>query len=252
MSRPVLLALLVVLGFALAGCTVLESEPTREDEAVDALADAMAAAEDVETYEYESDMTVTDGTDSIHASMVGTVDLEGEAAHTIVTYQGETHESYQIGDTTYRECPDPWGGWGVEHGESDADWLTGTPLGSHLALLASGDLSYEGVETVDDRETVHLVGSPPPSEFDDDASGGTSPLDFGGPSVDDVTVEIWLDAETDLPVKATVEFEVSERGETVTSTVTTTFGAYDETESVELPHEVADDARDDGCPGAAP
>lgn len=251
MSRPALLALVVVLGL-LAGCTVLESEPTREDEAVDALADAMAAAEDVETYEYQSEMTVTDGTDSIDVSMVGTVDAEGEAAHTIVTYQGETHESYRIGETTYQECPDPWGGWGVEHGESETDWLTGTPLGSYLGLLESGDLSYEGAETVDDRETVHLVGSPPPGEFDDEAGGSPLPLDLGGPSVDDATVEIWLDAETDRPVKATVEIEVSERGETATSTITTTFGAYDETESVELPHEVADDAREDGCPGTPP
>lgn len=250
MSRPALLALVVVVAFALAGCSVLDPDPTREDEAVQVLENATAAAEDVETYEYESDVSATDGTDRIHVSMVGTVDVAGEATNATVTHQGEAYESYRIGNVNYQECPDPWGGWGTETVEAEEDWLTGTPLGSQLTLLESGDLSYEGIETVDGRETIHLVGSPPPSAFDDDAD--PSPLGLGGPGIDDATVEMWIDAETDLPVKTSMEIEVSDRGGSATSSITTRFSAYDEAGSVELPPEVTENVRETGCPGSAP
>lgn len=251
MSRTTLHSLTLVLALCvvLAGCSALGDDPTRDDRAVDALENSTAALEAAETYQYESEVTVSGGGQRIDVSAVGTVDVDERAMFTNTTHDGETRGVYVIEDTAYTECQSPWSGWGVEEFEEDY-WPAETPAHSQLSMFETGDLHWNGTETVDDREVVRLTGSPSADALDDGTAGATPVFDFGGPSIDETSATLLIDAETDRPLETTLEFTVSNGGETASGSITTRYDAYDEDVSIDLPYEATVDQYELGCPGA--
>ncbi|SDQ23852.1 hypothetical protein [Natronobacterium texcoconense] len=249
MSRAAHWSLLLALALVvlLAGCTAFGDEPTRDDRAVAALENATESVEDAETYRYETEITVIGAPgELIEGDSTGVVDHDERSIHANTTFQGETLESYTIDDTVYQECPSPWGSWEVDDVMGD-DWTSEAPAHSQLALFESGDLHWNGTETIDDREVVRLTGSPSEDALDTDDTAGPV-FDFGGPSIENAATTLLIDAETDRPIETTLEFEVADGDETVSASSTTTYSAYDEDVSIEVPDEVHDDQYELGCP----
>lgn len=244
------IALSTVLVVALAGCSAIGDEPTREDRAVEALEDTRDALEDVETYRYEADLAVAADRRSIDGSLFGAVDLADRRLYTNATTDGETLESYVDGRTMKEQCPSPWGGWHVEELEDEAFWPAETPTHAQLALFDTGDLYWNGTETVDGREAVRLSGSPSADALDDGATGGGSPFDFGGPNVDETSATLWIDAETDRPLESHVEFTVTDGDESATASITMRYLDYDDAVSIDVPTIPSGDQYELGCPGA--
>jgi hypothetical protein len=247
MRRLALLAVAAVV--VLAGCGMLGSDPdpTREQRAVDTLDNATDALAEVETHRSNSEITVTAGNRRVTGETSSVVDFEARRAKTTGTIQGTETASYLVNHTAYVDCRQPWG-WGLEEFDSDEDWAAiASPAARQLSMLDSGDLYWNGTETVADTEAILLTGSPTEDAFDQPSVGGSSTLD--DVNLDDATVRLWLDAASYRPVESNIQFEISADGESATATVTTEFDSYDEPVTVEVPGEATRDAREGGCPG---
>lgn len=252
MDRPAL-HLAVAACLVLAGCSALGPDHTRDERAVDALADARDAVDATDTYRFDGDLRVVataDGeTERVAIGTNGTVDAAERRMRSTTVRDGEAYESYVINRTAYRECGGPVGMdlWGVENVTTD-DWTTATPAARQLALLESGSLSHNGTRTVDGEEAVLLVGHPTTEALTKyQERRDRSPL--GGPSVDDAEVRVWLDAESHRPLRSAVRFEVSQGGNSASASIEMGFGDYDSDLSVDVP--VIPDERTwgTGCPG---
>lgn len=256
---PLHVALVAVV--VLAGCTgVLEEPPERDERAVAALEETAAAVDDAESYRYETDLRIEatgDGrAERLDVRLVGAVDaaamrmnattrVDGRAGPNL---DGRTFEAYLVNRTTYQQCARPPGFWGVENRTAE-DWDTLTPAYRQLSLLESGDLRWEGPATVDGRNATLLVGEPTVEALQQYRDGGTRPV-FGGPEFRDVTLSVWVDDGTDLPLKTELRFEVVEGDGSATTRMVTRFLDYGEPVSVEVPAEAMDDPLTHGCPGS--
>lgn len=243
---PLLLALALLI--LLAGCSAFGDDPTRDDRAVAALENATDSIEDAETYSYRTEYTVIGGPgEFLEADSTGVVDRDERSIYANTTVNDETFDSYTIGDTVYHQCPSPWGGWAVDDVMGD-DWTSEAPAHTQLSLFESGDLHWNGTETVDDREVVRLTGSPSDATLEGDDTA--SPVfDFGGPNIENARTTLLIDAETDRPLESTLEFDVTDSEGTVSASSRTTYSGYDENVTIELPAEATDDPYESGCPG---
>ncbi|WP_435345962.1 hypothetical protein [Haloarchaeobius sp. HRN-SO-5] len=253
MARLALHALLVVCVLT-AGCSTLGfgPDPTREERAVGALDNATAALASTESYQFESDMTVAvtaDGrSEQVDLDLTGAVDAAARKMRSNTTSDGESRRAFVLNRTVYRECAPPWDGWAVEERDDDGEWMSQTPAVRQLSLLESGSLYWNGTETVDGEQAVVLSGEPTADALTQYQDERSQPV-FGGPSIDDVELRAWLDADTGRLLRTELRFAVSEGGNTATVTMTTTFGDYGEPVSVDLPAEAQTDPYELGCPG---
>ncbi len=244
-------ALLVVL----AGCSVLPgSQPPSDERALDALNRTTAAVEEVPTYRFAIDARVAasdgDRSRTVHVAGEGTVDRPARRMVSNATAEGETRAQYVDGRTTYTECPDPWDGWGVENASGSAEWFEATPLGRQLALLEATDVYWGGNETLDGDRTWRIVAHPSKRALDElSTTGRTGVGDLARANVQNATLELWVDAETGLPVKSEFVVELSTRGASATAELTTRFHRYDEPATVSLPRSTRTDQYELGCPG---
>lgn len=251
MARPALHLLLVLCVLA-AGCSVLGSDHTREEQAEQRLDAATGALNDTDTYRFETEMTVVataeDRTERVDVDATGGVDIPERAMWTNATRDDETRRSYALNRTVYQECGDPWDGWGVEELDDADDWATYTPAVRQLSLLESGSLYYNGTDTVDGEEAVLLVGEPTADAITQYQERRSRSL-FGGPSIDDTEATVWLDPETDRPLRTEIRFEVSGDDGSATASVASRFSGYGEPVSVTNYSAAADTVYELGCPG---
>jgi hypothetical protein len=237
----------------LAGCSVLGPDHTREERAGEALADALEAVNDTDTYRFDGDLRVVataDGeTERVGIDVNGTVEAAERRMHSTAVREGEAYESYLINRTAYRECGGPMGMdlWDVEDVTTD-DWRMATPAARQLALLESGSLYHNGTRTLDGVESVLLVGHPTTDGLTKYQERRDRSL-LGGPSVDDAEVRVWLDPETYRPLRSAVRFEVSQGGNTASATVEMNFADYGADLSVDVPVIPDEQTWGTGCPG---
>ncbi|ELZ27439.1 hypothetical protein C475_05955 [Halosimplex carlsbadense 2-9-1] len=252
MNRPPL-HLAIAACVLLAGCSVLGADHTRQERAVEALADARDAANATDGYRFDGDLRVVataDGeTERVEIGMNGTVDTAERRMHSTSVRDRETYESYLINRTAYRECGGPIGMdmWGVENVTTD-DWTMATPAARQLALLESGSLFHNGTRTLDGEAAVLLVGHPTTEALTKYQERRDRSL-LGGPSVENAEVRVWLDAETHRPLRSAVRFEVSQGGNSASATVDMRFDDHGSDLSVDVPVIPDDQTWGVGCPG---
>lgn len=251
MARPALHALLAVC-LVTAGCSVLGPDYTRQERAVAALNDAHNATAAVQTYRFESDMTVTataDGrTERVDVDLTGAVDTANRTMRTNATRDGESRRSFVLNRTVYRECASPWDGWGVEDVDDGGEWSEQTPAVRQLSLLESGSLYWNGTRTVDGERVAVVTGEPSTDALTEYQDDRPTPV-FGGPSVEDPRIRARLDADTGRLLWTEFSFTVADGDTTASATMTTTFGDYGDPVSVDLPEDARSDPYELGCPG---
>lgn len=250
MRRTSALVAVFVLLVVSSGC--LGQSPDRSDPGEQTLADAQTALDAVQTYHYETEMHVSataEGETLEHdVSIAGEVDVTEQLAVSRIRMEGENHTSYVTGQRVFRACGGPWG-WGNESLDVEGDWVTATPVGRQLQLLESGDLRVEPARSLPEEDAVVLVGHPSPKALERYGVSATQPV-FGGPSVQDITVRVVVDDQSHRPLRSSVDFDIAGGGGVGNGSIDTTFSAFDEPVSIEVPDEVREDAWETGCPGS--
>ena len=250
MVRPALHGALLLL-VLLAGCTgFLEDPPQRDERAVAALEESVTALDAVETYRYETDLHVEatgDGrTERFDVGVSGAVDAAEKRMNSTARVDGRSREAYVVNRTAYRQCSSGTF-WGVEN-QSAEKWDTLTPAYRQLSLLGSGSLRYEGGATVDGRNATLLVGEPTAEALQRYGEDRNQPL-LGGPEIHDVTMDVWIDNETDLPLRSRLRFSISTGDASGSARMETRFRSYGEPVEIEVPEEAREHHLEFGCPG---
>lgn len=246
-----LLALLVVT----AGCSALsESHPPSDQRALDIQNRTLATAENTSTYRYTADVSVsaTDGTDSRAVSIDGhgVVNYRAEQAVANATVADETLSVYVDGDTVYTECPSPWDGWGVENVSEEMAWPELSPLGRQLSLLERTNVYFEGNRTLDGNRTVLVVAHPSQQTLQSlPEAGSRSSMDFSDANVDNATLKLWVDPQTDRPVRTELRIEISSSDASGVAEIETRLRDWNEPASVSIPESTRTDQHELGCPG---
>mgnify|MGYP006273217547 FL=1 len=252
MSRRAVAGLGLLVLVVSAGCLGFGTQPERTDRAEAELAAAQATLDDVETYQYETQMDLSASVEEERRQLAvrieGTVDVAERMARSRADLDGENRTAYVTNRTVYQECECPWG-WGNESIEVAGPWIQATPLGRQLQLLESGALHVETDDSLAQADAVVLVGQPSAESLEKYGVSATQPV-IGGPSVENITVRVVIDNTTHRPIRSTVAFEVAGGGGEGQGTVDTQFGAYDEPVSITIPDEVKEDAAETGCPGS--
>ncbi|WP_435102640.1 hypothetical protein [Halarchaeum sp. P4] len=258
MRRLVLVACLLALLVPLAGCGVFADGPPPSDErAVDAVETANASVADVETYRFDLAMHVTasnaDRTRSVRVDGNGSVDVRERLMHAVVHAEGNTLHSYVTSEHAYQECAPPWHGYAVENVSETGRWATVAPLHRQLALLDRTNVYWQGNRTLDGNRTVLVTASPSAAtltSFVENRQTDSVDLQSGG--FENATVRLWLDPETDRPVKFELRLRLSRGETTATATLTTHYRDYGAPVSVTVPSNVTDPETqyDLGCPAS--
>ncbi|WP_262180767.1 hypothetical protein [Haloarcula laminariae] len=253
MRRPSLQVALAVL-LVLAGCSMFGSEPVRESDAVDRLDAAGERVDAVSSYRYNVtiDASTTAGDERVTGHGVGAVNATSQRQVANMSFDGERSVNYLDNRTGFTECRGPLGDglWGRQQRSTESEWVALTPVGRQLDLLSTGDLYYNGTETVGGRDVTHISGEPSDEVLSERGVGSRNAPVFGSSNVDSVTVDLWLDTATDRPVRSAIRVVVSADGETATATLTFRYRDYGDRVRVSVPDSVREDALSTGCPGS--
>lgn len=255
-ARVVAVVLVVLLA---SGCLGVfgSSRPPSDQRALDAVDRARDALADVSSYRTGLDgrVTATSGDDDYSADVTGDVSVNVSTRRLNATSRvrgqstGESiRRTFVTGDTVYTECSRM--GWERRNFSGSTPWVSYTPAGQQLALLNRSNVYWRGTERVAGTETAVVVAHPTTREFESVPDvRETTTAEFGGATVDNATVTVWLDTTTWRPVKAQRHLTVRGGGNRATATVTLRFVDYDEPTRVARPHFDEDAVWTLGCPG---
>lgn len=250
--RPPRAALGVVLLVLASGCLGGGGPPPSDPGAEAVVDDARAAGTDVETYTFENTITVTARSDErsqqFTISMTGAVDRPNRLMRATSRYQDVAIDTYVDGGTSFTECREPWGGWGVENVTTD-EWRLGDPLGRQIQLLNASPVYWAGNETVEGQR-VHVVEARPSTETLNQYSERRSSGDVLDANLENATLTAWIVADTGRVLETSFEFRVSEGQGSADARMSTTFGDYGDAVNVTVPTAARTDQRELGCPGA--
>lgn len=261
--RPPLAALALATLLVTSGCLGVlgPSRPPADERAVDALDRSRTALEDVTSYRVAVDGRLRadadderlririSGTAPVNVTsrrMNATLTLE-EHGGTVPLSSGGTRSTHVDGYTAYSECARM--GWGRQNLSRDVPWRTYAPIGQQLALLDRTPVYWRGTETTNGTEAAVVVAHPTVGELRSVPSvRGTDATDFEAANVQNVTVRVWIDRETHLPIRAERRIRVRANGDTATAAVTYRFREFGERVTVRRPAIESGVQWEFGCP----
>ncbi|MBV0903311.1 hypothetical protein [Haloarcula salina] len=251
------LVLAVCLVSFLAGCSALSggSPPPSDERAVTAVEAVNTSVSTVETYRFETEMHVaaSDGENSrtVRVDGNGVVNISAKRMRATTRTRGQTVDSYVDGYRAYQGCQEPWDGYAVENVSRSEPWTTATPLHRQLTLFERSNVYWEGNETIDGNRTM-LVSAAPSAETIQSVMdrNGASNVALNRGSLENATARLWIDPDTNRPVKSELRLQLSQRGATATATLTLSYTGYGEPAQIAIPPAVYDDPYELGCPGA--
>jgi hypothetical protein len=249
MSRPALLPVALLVVVLAAGCLGGGNDPAvREDEAVETLSAARDAAAAVESYRLRLTLSASspERAEAVELHSDGKVNVTTRKMAMTSHVRGETLHGYVDGRTAYEQCPPSGLHWGSENVTAE-NWTAATPLGRQVALLSTGDLFYNGTETLDGTEVVHLSGRPSLSALGERTDVGATSLPDPD-RIDRLEIDAWFDADTHRLVRSRLLLAVSADGQTATADLTLRVRDYGAPVSITVPTEARGAFFEGGCP----
>jgi len=260
--RPPLVSLGVATLLVLSGCLGLGGPdvPPSDQQAVEALENSREAVQEVASYRAtidghvsarakdESatlDFTIEEAANVTAREVNATAKISAESGS---PYDSGTRMTYISGYRAYNECARM--GWGRQNLSEDRPWVSYSSVGQLLALLNRSNVYWAGAGTVDGTRASVIVAHPTKEQLQDGPKVQNSRVsDFEGASVDNSTVRVWLSNQTDRPLKAHRDIEISRDGATATATATIRVHGYNEPTPISRPA-VGDTFWEFGCPGS--
>lgn len=249
-TKPVLLALLLVLTLPLAGCAGLTDGDTDDDRDTDSDVDgeqlrtaSIDAMNSVETVRITQNVTMDLGGQPVTTESEGVMDVGAEKARFTTTTSSDVGSEFErtqyiIGDTMYLEF-EALGGW-VKQNLSGFNGWSNNQFAQQERLLGNASLEVTGQQTVDGNE-VYVTELDVDSEtlnalFNAQAGNVSSQL-ASGVSFDDVSVTQHIDVETNRIRYANIEYSLTARGQELTFSLEQRFSEFDEPVDIQLPEE---------------
>lgn len=250
--RPVVVV--AVGALALAGC-LGGGQPPSDPRAERLVDDAADAIERTDAYRYDisgrARVERGDRSESIRIEGAGAVNATQRRVRKTVAGGGDNETVFVDGRTAYARCPfsnlvdvDPaW--YPASKIPANRSWHHATDLGT-VRYLSSAPASDAGNETIDDERTHVVVLHPDVTTWEDAEREAIYPGQ-GRPDrgvLRNVTVRLWLDAETSHPRRVQITQRRAVRGATARSSqvLDVEYGST----TVSLPSTVASEA---DCPG---
>lgn len=251
--RPPTVALIMSLLLVLSGCLgVFQSAPS--DPGAESVVDeAVDASDAVDTFRFDTrlraETTGSGDRRARRASATGVVDRADERLRLRTTFEESNRTVYVIGNTTYTECSDQWGGWGKDVQEGlDDDWAAQDPLGRQLMLLAESPVTWVDNESVGGT-SAHIVKARPSGRTLRQLSDNPRALlDLSGPRIENATLTAWIAVDSSRVLRTELVITVTGEEDEARGTVTTNFTGYGDAVSIALPETARDDAYELGCP----
>lgn len=247
MARSAPHTLLVVALLLTAGCQGLSgsSASPSDHRAVEAVDRAQAEARNVASYRFtvEGQVQIHDKgrTESVEVTGDGIVNVDRQRMNLTVGSRGNSpvvhpgsRMAYLDGYTLDMECSRM--GWARYNLTGSTRWLNFTPLGQQLALLDRTNVYWNGTEVVDGVETSVVTAHPTEQQLRTNQNLPTTGTGTqGGANVQNATVRVWINAETDRIRKVRREIHVRGDGSTAVATITFRFADYNDPTNVTRP-----------------
>lgn len=249
MSRQIATVALVIV-VALSGCSLLPGGPQSDPGAADVRDNVSAAVESLDSYRYEVDLSISasagGSTERVDGETSGVVNRAEKRLSATSTVAGTTSEQVVADGVAYTECQSPWDGWGVQN--VSADTPVG-PMDRQLELLAASPVQWGGNVTEDGRRLQKLVASPTGEELASLQSTSGSAPDYAAENIDNVTMRLWVDAESQRPVRSEVTISLSADGADAEANLETRFSEYGVSTDIADPEFSDEEKYELGCPG---
>ena len=260
--RPPLATAVVAVLLLSAGC-LGSSGPDRapsDQRALDALDRARTATSDLTSYRAVIDGRVVASAEDEQVSfgIAGEVWVNATTQRLNATgqlvggpqsgYGDGTSTTYIDGYTASIECSRI--GWERQNLSQAEPWLTYGPIGQHLALMNRTEVYWRGTETVDGRNASVIVAYPTAEDIeavDVRSVGMTDAIESA--NVENITVKLWLDTATDLPIQVSRDVRASQEGASTRANGTYRFVGFDEPTPLAEP-DIDGTFWKSGCPGA--
>jgi hypothetical protein len=235
MRNRALIAVVVAALVAAAGCgAVGDGQQATTQSPGDAasvherVADATA---DVETYAVDFRLNLSANGELLQLTQVGVYDRADERARLNMSVYGTPSTAYVDGETMYVEAA---GQWQRQDLAGSGLWGENSTLGRQRALLAAGEASAVGSETVDGVETTVYEVDADPGAFESllSQSPGSAQASL---TVQNASYRLFVADDTGLPRRAELSTTVTARGQSTLANVTIAFSEYGEPVSVTVP-----------------
>ncbi len=245
---------LVILLVLLAGCSGGDPAPPSDERALTLLNQTQVALSDVDSYRYQLDGHIeSDAAGDRHRVSItgaGGVNLTAKRMNATTRIDEETRTTYVTGQTAYVECAQPAVGWEKANRSDRTDWQNNTPLGRTIALLEETNVYYRGERSLAGHSAHVIEGYPTMRDFRDlnPTKQGTGGQLQGG-EIQNITVRLWIDPETNRPLRTDHRIEVSVQGKTGVLQFSFRFSDYNASIVISVPTEVHEHTWKTGCPG---
>lgn len=255
--------LLVVALLLTAGCQGLygSSDAPSDQRAVDAVNQAQEETRNISYYQFTTDGQVqiraNSRSESVEVMGNGIVNVDRQRANVTGHTRGDsrvglrdTRMAYLDGYTLDIECSRL--GWARYNLTESTTWLNYTSLGQQLALLDRTNVYWNGTETVNGAETAVVTAHPTEQQLQTNQNlPPGNAVTRGGAALQNATVRVWIDTETDRIHKVRREIHVRGDGTTAVATITFHFSEYNDPTNVTRPSlEESGHQWTGDCPGA--
>lgn len=235
-TRRLLAVIAVALLVVGAGCvgsgTSTDATPDSESERI--VASSTSAIENVSTYQFTLSLSVETDDRTVAIESDGVVNLAEERMRMNYTQSSSLRTvettQYIVGDTQYVE---QFGMWRQRDVSDEDIWSEDNQMDRQRKLLADSAVTLAGNETVNGRSAYVLEIDPSDEVAQELAASGENARSDA--EISDVTITQYVDHESDLPLKMTMDYEVEQDGDTAEAELVLTMSHFDEPTNITVP-----------------
>lgn len=228
--RTLVISVLLALTITLSGCSALQGGGNVDADAV--AQQTTTAIQDVESYSYNSTVTVQANGQSSTINLTTAVDLAEQRLRQVQTTQGQSVTQYIVGNTAYVQ---QGGTWSQQNVSELNVWTEQHSLVQQRQMLDSSNVSFAGNTTIDGQDVYELSVDVTEGQFMDMIERQLGQNLSAQTSVDDISYTMYVTHAEHRPKRVTSDITMSAQGQSQDLSTEVTY-SYDDV-AIELPPE---------------